>query len=70
MPMGLREGVNLTTLVRFAAPNSGNDVSEGAGSLTHTLTLSAPSSQTVTVRRHNNTSTGFAGSPDFAVAVP
>jgi hypothetical protein len=35
--------------VRFAAPNFGNDVSEGAGSITHTLTLSAPTSETVTV---------------------
>src|SRR5258705_37769 len=58
----------MTPLVSFTAPNMGNDISEGAGSLTHTLTLSAPSSQTVTVtvRGVNSTSTGYAGSADFA----
>jgi hypothetical protein len=39
----------MVALVRFAAPNFGNDVTEGAGSITHTLTLSAPASETVTV---------------------
>ena len=61
----------MTTLVRFAAPNVGNDVSEGAGLLTHTLTLSAPSSQpvTVTVRgADDSVFTGFAGSADLGLA--
>ena len=58
----------MTTLVRFAAPNSFNDVSEGAGSLTHNLTLSAPSSQTVTVtvRGPNDGGAGYAGSAGSA----
>ena len=53
--------------VRFAGPNGGNDVSESAGTLTHTLTLSAPSSQTVsvTVRGGNG---GTAGSADLGLA--
>jgi hypothetical protein len=57
-------------IVRFAAPNSFNDVSEGAGSLTHNLTLSAPSSQTVTVtvQGQNFTGTGSAGAADLVVA--
>ncbi|MBR1157191.1 Calx-beta domain-containing protein [Bradyrhizobium sp. JYMT SZCCT0428] len=60
----------MTTLVRFAAPNGGNDVSESAGSLTHTLTLSAASSQTVTVtvRGQDIASAGYAGSADLGVA--
>ena len=60
----------MTTLVGFAAPTYSNDVSESAGSLTHNLTLSAPSSQTVTVtvRGFNSTSPGFAGSADLGVA--
>jgi hypothetical protein len=59
----------LPLTVRFAAPNGGNDVSESAGSLTHNLTLSAPSSQTVTVtvRGQNGTGTGSAGSADLGV---
>jgi hypothetical protein len=46
----------MMVLVRFAAPNFGNDVSEGAGTLSHTLTLSAPSTDTVrvTVRGPSN----------------
>src|SRR3954462_2009019 len=35
--------------VRFDAPYFSNDVSEGAGWLSHTLTLSAPSTQAVDV---------------------
>ena len=60
----------MTTLVGFAAPTYSNDVSESAGSLTHNLTLSAPSSQTVTVtvRGSSSTSAGFAGSADLGVA--
>ena len=55
--------------VRFAAPNGGNDISESAGSLTHNLTLSSASSQTVsvTVRGQNGGGTGSAGSADLNV---
>ena len=60
----------MTTLVGFAAPTYSNDVSESAGSLTHNLTLSAPSSQTVTVtvRGSSFSSAGLAGSDDLGVA--
>ena len=64
-------GLNFDNASWFcSAPTNSNDVSESAGSLTHNLTLSAPSSQTVTVtvRGINSTSAGFAGSADLGVA--